>query len=478
MAKEPDPGKQPNVLFIAIDDLNDWVGCLGGNPQVKTPNLDRFAKQAVVMNKAYCPSTVCCPSRSALLTGRHAAHTGVYGNKNNLKDAPRARDLETLPEYFGNRGYHTLSAGKIFHKHGTKDALDEGQWAFHEHVHPGGNNKGLAWQEKPEAPDLPVKGYDAFMWGACKAATEETKDYLACKWAAGQLKRDFDGKPFFMALGISKPHLPWYVPQEFFDMYPLDQVTPAPVRKDDLADITHANGKPIFQPTIRYRLAERTGMHGQANRAYLATVSYVDTCLGVLFDALEQSPRHKDTIVILWGDHGWHLGEKFHYGKTWLWEESARVPLIVRAPGVSPEGAECDGVVNLIDLYPTLVELCGLPANPENDGRSFAPLLAEPDRAWNHPTLTTYGFKNHSITDGRYRYTWYGGRAGGAEELYDHQADPLEHTNLAASQAHKAIMARLRKHLPTHNEAEAPANPHSDHKKESRKGTRRNTGKS
>jgi len=446
------------------------------NPQVKTPNLDRFASQAVVMNKAYCPSSVCCPSRSALLTGKHATHTGVYGNKQNLKHAPKAKDLVTLPEYFGQHGYHTLSAGKIFHKHGTKDGIDEGQWAFQEHVHLGGGNKGLAWKEKPEAPDLPIKGYDEFMWGACNAKTEETKDYLACKWAAEQLERDFDDKPFFLALGISKPHLPWYVPQEFFEMYPLEKITPAPVKPGDLDDILDRNGKPFFKPSIRWKLAERHQMHDDANRAYLATVSYVDTCLGVLFDALEKSPRHKDTIVMLWGDHGWHLGEKFHYGKTWLWEEAARVPFIVRAPGVSPEGVKCEGVVNLIDMYPTLLELCELPPNPENDGRSFAKLLAEPSREWTHPTLTTYNFRNHSITDGRYRYTWYGGRAGGAEELYDHQSDPLEHTNLASSPEHQEVRERLKRHLPAHNEPPGPENPDNDLKKSRTKKAPRKDG--
>ncbi|TWU38362.1 sulfatase [Novipirellula artificiosorum] len=459
-----------NVLFVAIDDLNDWVGCLGGNPQVKTPNLDRFAREGgIVFTQAYCPSTVCCPSRSALLTGKHATHTGVYGNGQNLKHASKAKDLETLPEYFGNRGYHTLSAGKIFHKHGDPAGMDEGQWAFHEHVHPGGGNKGFSWEEEPKIDGIKAGG-TKFAWGATKAATEETKDFMACKWAADQLDRDFDGKPFFLALGLSKPHLPWYVPQEFFDLYPLDQVVPAPFRRDDLDDIVRDNSRPIFGPGDRFRLADGTKMHAQANRAYLANVSYADHCIGVTLDALDQSDYADNTIVMIWGDHGWHLSEKLQYGKTNLWEESARVPFLVRVPGSVHKDIQCNGVVNLIDIYPTLLELCGLPPNNKNDGRSFAALLADPAKEWTYPTLTTYQYKNHSITDGRYRYTWYGGRAEGAEELYDHTDDPLEYTNLASNPEYENVLVRLRTHLPSHHEPDSPSNPYNELKKSNTKG--------
>ena len=191
----------------------------------------------------------------------------------------------------------------------------------------------------------------------------------------------FDGKPFFMAVGISKPHLTWHVPQEFFDLYSLDEIEAAPFRRDDLDDIVRKDGKHIFSPTGRFLVADGNDMHKQANRAYLACVSYVDHCLGVLFDALEESKYADNTIVMIWGDHGWHLSEKMHYGKTGLWEESARVPFIVNVPGVTPPNTKCDGVVNLLDMYPTLLELCGLPANPTNEGVSLAPILADPGSA-------------------------------------------------------------------------------------------------
>ena len=482
--------KRYNVLFIAVDDLNDWVGCFGGNPQAITPNLDRLAKQhAMVMNKAYCPSTVCCPSRSATLTGKRPSTTGIYGNTQDLKSAPKAKDVATLPQYFGKHGYHTLSTGKTFHKHATADGMDEGQWAFHEFAAGGGGNKGMLWEESPASvlgEKAQEKGQDKSQekgeeketarWGACKAPVEETKDYVACKWAADQLKRDFEGKPFFLALGISKPHLPWIVPQQFFDLYPLDKIKPVEVFGDDLDDIVSKDGKPIFKPGIGFFPAiHKANLHKQAQRAYLANISYVDHCLGVLFDALAKSKYADNTIIMLWGDHGWHLGEKMKYGKTDLWEESNRVPFMVRVPGMTPAGVKCDGVVNLLDMYPTLVELCGLPPNPENEGRSFAPLLKDPKMEWNHPTLTTYQFSNHSLTDGRYRYTWYGGKANGAEELYDHSTDPLEHKNLAANPESKEIMAKFKKLLPAHNEPDSPTT--KGDKKEMRKAGKRNEAK-
>ena len=448
-----------NVLFIAVDDLNDWVGCFGGNPQVITPNMDRLAKQqAMVMNKAYAPSTVCGPSRSALLSGKRASSTGIYGNRENMKFAPNTKDVATLPQYFSQHGYHALSTGKIFHKHPTEDGLDQGQWAFDEFAAPSeGGKGGMLWKKSPPSEDGDEKG-EEFRWGAVKAPVEKTKDYIACKWAADQLQRDFDGKPFFLALGLSKPHLPWEVPQQFFDLYPLDQLKPVDIVRDDLKDIVGKNGKPLFRPDPRFLAADRANLHLEAQQAYLANISYVDYCLGVVFDALAKSEYADNTIIMLWGDHGWHLSEKMKYGKTDLWEESCRVPLLVSVPGITKPDFKCEGVVNLLDMYPTLVELCGLPANAENEGRSFAPLLKNPSMEWNVPTLTTYQYKNHSFTDGRYRYTWYGGKGDGAEELYDHTVDPLEHKNLAANPESQEIIARFKKHLPTHDEPDSPRN--------------------
>lgn len=443
-----------NVLFIAIDDLNDWIGPMGGNPQVNTPHLDKFANLSIVMNKAYCPATICGPSRSSLLTGRHCHNTGVYGNSNNLKKASKTKDLETLPEYFGNRGYHTLTTGKIFHKHMTSEGLDEGHWAFHEVGKTKGSAGGMLWKKQATHPDHKYGG-SPMQWGATKAPLEKTKDYMNAKWTAEQFERDFDGKPFFMALGISRPHLPFFVPQKYFDMYPLDKVKPAPVKLDDYDDIVDANGKAFFKgPDATWLAVDKSNAHTELNRAYMASVTYADDCLGVVFDALAKSKYADNTIVMLWGDHGWYLGEKLKYRKTGLWEEAARVPFMVRVPGVN-EGVKSDGVINLIDMYPTLIELCGLPENSNNDGRSFAKLIANPKMTWNEPTLSTMGHMNHALTDGRYRYISY---KKGVQELYDHNSDPMEYNNLANNPEYAEIITKFKKQLPKNNEPESPRN--------------------
>lgn len=460
---------KPNVLFVSIDDLNDWIGPFGGHPQAKTPNLDRFhAQGGMVMAKAHAPATVCGPARSAILTGVHSYKTGVYSNDTNLRIAPKARDLTTLPQYFSQHGYHTLSMGKIFHKHpvpgdtsGRKD--DQGQWAYDEwHSTPGG--VGPISKQRPVngLPNLPDEkmGYHstAFDWGPTVGNDETAmQDYKTAQWAAAQFTgRDFD-KPFFMALGISKPHLTWYVPQKYFDMYPLEDIVVPKHLPTDLDDILDRNGRPLFSPENAWLRAEKYGRHKEAVRAYLATIAFVDDCIGVLLDGLASSKYADNTIVVLWGDHGWYLGEKMRYGKTGLWQEATRVPLMVKIPGVTPPKGRSDGVVNLIDLYPTLADLCGLPANPLNDGRSFAALLRNPDLAWKYPTLTTMGISNHRIYDGRYSYIRYGRRDG--EELYDHHVDPMEWRNLANDAGYAAIKTRLRALIPTHDEPESPRNP-------------------
>ena len=455
--------EKPNVLFIAIDDLNDWIGCFGGNPQVKTPNLDKFnAGGGMVMFDAHAPSTVCCPSRSAILTGKYPHKTGVYGNKNNLRNAPKAKDLVTLPQYFSQYGYHTLSRGKIFHHHPWpgEPLGDWGQWAFDEWVQDKGG-VGPISKERP-VNGLPAEPGDnsyhskGFDWGPTVGNDEtKMKDYIAAEWAVEQLNtRDFD-KPFFMAIGFAKPHLAWYVPQKYFDMYPLEEIELPKTIPNDLDDIINKYGKPA-KPHVTWLRVEKAGRHKEAVRAYLATITFVDDCIGVLLDGLAKSPYADNTIVMLWGDHGWYLGEKQRNGKTQLWQEACRVPFMVKVPGVTPKNKRCMGVVNLIDMYPTLIDLCGLPANPENDGRSFAKLLHNPDMEWNKPTLTDYGYGGHRIYDGRYSYIVF--TEQGTEELYDHKKDPMEWNNLINNPEYTQIKERLKSLVPTQREPESPRN--------------------
>ncbi|GAB5559720.1 MAG: hypothetical protein SynsKO_13670 [Synoicihabitans sp.] len=432
-------GPPPNVLFVAIDDLNDWITPFGGHSQAITPNLEAFADRgAMIFQNAHCAGPVCGPSRSALLSGFLPSTTGLYGNSQNMLHAELVQTHATLPEYFAKQGYHTISRGKIFHAHATKTGRDDGQWAFEEWL-PRTRGVGVDRTRlysrnqniingKPGPPSQYTRrGGSEFAWGPTKGPKEETGDYRNAQWAAEQLQRDFD-QPFFMAIGFSKPHLPFYVPQEFFDLYDGVDVKANPIKRDDLDDILKPNGQPKFSPSDDYLWLEENDLLDEATHAYLAAVSYADACLGVLLDALEASAHADNTIVVVWGDHGWHLGEKLRFRKAAGWTEATRMPLMVRLPGMNRR-EDTTRAVNLIDLYPTLIDLCGLPAKPELDGRSFEPVLRDPMVAWDYPTITVLKEGGATIHDERWSYIRYD---DGTEEVYDLRADPYEWNNLHA----------------------------------------------
>ena len=467
--------RPPNVIMIAIDDLNDWVGSFGGNPQTRTPNLDKLCQQgAITFQNAYCAGPVSCPSRSALLSGFMPSRSGVYGNTQNMRRSPLVQTHATLPEYFAKNGYDTISRGKIFHKHATAQGFDEGQWAFTNWVKTeggGGNNSGDEkslfsrikgiyggkkddpWKDddRPSARDSDGEENVDFTWGPTREPKESMQDYKTAKWAAGVLSKTHD-KPFFLAVGISKPHLPWFVPQEYFDRHPLDTIKIPAYHLDDLDDILTPDGKKKFFPSADFRWVtsekgRKENLFKRAVQAYLAAASFADDCVGVIMDALEKSPDRDNTIVIVFGDHGWHLGEKLRFRKSTLWQEATRLPLIIRTPGYTQSRTDCNRIVNLIDLYPTLIELCGLPVKPEIDGRSIVPLLRDPTQAWDYPSVTVNGFKNACARDERWYFIRYADRT---EELYDMKADPMQWTNLARSKDPEALAAKakLAKALP------------------------------
>jgi arylsulfatase A-like enzyme len=442
-------GKRYNVLFIAVDDLNDWVGIFGGAPQAQsaTPRMDRFAAAgAVVFQEANCAGPVCCPSRSALLSGFMPNRTGVYGNSQNMLLSGLVQAHYTLPEYFSKHGYRTLSTGKIFHHH----TGDSGQWAFDEWApteggsgsqadpaHVTSRNRNLVDGKPVSFPGMKNTGIRRggdeagvdFSWGPSKGPKEESRDWKAAAWAAEQLAKPSD-KPFFLALGISKPHLPWYVPKEYFDRFPLETIQLPKFRLDDLDDIVDSKGKVRFTPTADFLWVQQdTNLFKSAVRAYLAASSHADDCIGLVLDALDKSPARDNTIVVIWGDHGWHLGEKLRFRKATLWAESTRLPLMIRVPGMKVR-QDCPRVVNLMDLYPTLIELCGLPPKAGIDGRSIAPLLRDPKMPWPYPSITVMGEGNASVCDERWHFIRY---QDGTEEFYDMERDPMQWANLAAS---------------------------------------------
>ena len=442
-----EPARAPyNVLFIAIDDMNDWVGAFGGAPQAQsaTPRMDKFAEGgSVVFQQANCAGPVCCPSRSAMLSGFMPNRTGVYGNSQDMLDAKLVQTHFTLPEYFSRHGYQTLSTGKIFHGGSVAWAFDEwaptqgGSGSIVDPAHLTSRNKSLIDGKPASFPAMKGDGDEGgdgeagteFAWEPSKGPKELSKDWKSAEWAVARLAKPSE-KPFFLALGISKPHLPWYVPKEYFDRHPLESITLPEFRLDDLGDIVDAKGKAKFSPSADFRWVQQdANLFKGAVQAYLAASSAADDCVGHVLDALEKSPARDNTIVVIWGDHGWHLGEKLRFRKATLWAESTRLPLIIRLPGMKAR-QDCSRLVNLIDLYPTLIDLCGLPAKPEIDGRSIAPLLRDPKMPWPYPSITVAGNGNASVRDERWYFIRY---RDGTEEFYDMERDPMQWTNLATS---------------------------------------------
>lgn len=427
--------KKPyNVLFIAVDDMNDWIGPFGGYEGIITPHLDRLAKKGVVFKRAYCSAPACNPSRASLLTGIRPSTSGVYHN--NQPWRPVLPDAVTLPQYFTAHGYDVKGAGKIFHN----TYNDPASWPAYFPV-----------PASPIPEKAPVNGFDHFDWSPVREGDEEMGDYLVVNQGVDFLKDRHD-KPFFLAIGLTRPHLPWYVPQKYFDMYPLSGIKKPNVIANDLADVPAAGVK-IAKPKGDHKFIVTHNQWEKAVQGYLASITFSDGQIGRLLDALEKSEYASNTIIVLFGDHGWHLGEKEHWRKFALWEEAARVPFIVSVPGVSKPNSVSERTVNLLDIYPTLVDLCGLPDKQELEGNSLAPLLRNPKAVWKYPSVTTHGKNNHAVRSERWRYIRY---EDGSEELYDHDKDPQEWHNLASEAAYASVKTDLAKWLPKVNAADAP----------------------
>lgn len=433
----------PNVLFIAIDDLNDWVGCLGGHPDVKTPHLDSLAAGGVLFSNAHCPAPLCNPSRAALMTGVRPSSSGVYENEQDWRQSRRLREATTMPLYFKAHGYRTLTSGKIFHNRFPHPHSWDECWPSPGNPVPPG----------PKAPETPFNGIPNaahFDWGPLDVSPAEMGDWQVADWTVQQLGKKHD-KPFFLACGFSKPHLPWYVPRRYFEMYPLDRITLPTVKEDDLDDVPPL-GRRIAKQNRDHENVLQYGQWRKAVQGYLAAISFVDDCVGRVLAGLEKSEYRNNTVVVLWSDHGWHLGEKLHWRKFSLWEEATRNILTFQAPGMLPSGKRCTRPVNLLDMYPTLASLCGLPI-PELEGYDLTPLLRQSDAKWERPTLTTYRRNNHSVRSEHWRYIRY---SDGTEELYDHRSDPMEWTNVAADAQFRSTREELARWLPKTNAAPDP----------------------
>lgn len=470
----------PNVLFIAVDDLNDWVGFLGGHPQIKTPNMDRLAQRGVAFENAHCAAPLCCPSRAAIFSGRQPFNTGIYHNGPNIRKLHP--DMVLMPQYFAAHGYRTYGTGKLLHHH-TRDIYDEcffteQRWSplagrqqveyTKEELRTKTTNPRHVVRFGPDHTEivLPLNrmpsdrnptgvGGESFDWGPFDVEDDDMGDGKITTWAIERLNRQAD-KPFFLAVGYYRPHIPLWAPRRYFDLYPEQSTILPKVLSSDLDDLSETARRWALEPVTAgaHKTVVEHDQWKAAVAAYLACVSFVDAQIGRILDALENSPHADNTIIVLWGDHGWHLGEKQHWGKWTGWERATRVPLLIVPPRSAGSqykiGDTCRRPVGLIDLYRTLIDLCELPEKTDLDGHSLRPLLEDPARE-TEPVVTAFDYGNYTIRSGRWRLIRY---KDGSEELYDHQTDPHEWHNLASDVRHERVKRNLAKQLPV-----SPAEP-------------------
>lgn len=435
---------RPNILFIAIDDQNDWFGCLGGHPQAQTPNIDALAARGTLFTNAHCQSPLCNSSRTSLMTGLRPSSTGIYGLAPWFRTVDEFKDVVSLPQYLSKHGYKTYSTGKIYHGgYGRKKEDRE----FDVLGPPSGVG---VWPDK-KLVDTPAN-HKLVDWGLFPHKDEDKGDWKVASWAVEQLDAKPE-EPFFLSCGFFLPHVPCYATQKWFDLYPEETLKLPPYRAGDRDDT------PRFSWYLHWKLPEpRLDFLQNANqwknlvRSYLACTSFVDSQVGRLLEALDRNGLRENTIVVLWSDHGWHLGEKRITGKNTLWDRSTRVPLIFAGPGVA-SGARCAQPAELLDMYPTLAELCGLPPNSSVEGLSLVPQLNDASTKRSRPAITTHNHDNHGVRSENWRYIVY---ANGAEELYDIRRDPNEWTNLASDDRFEKVKAEHRRWLPTTNRKPAP----------------------
>ena len=428
--------KRPDLVFIIVDDLNDWVGCLGGHPDAESPNIDALAAEGMLFSQAYCNSPQCRPSRTSLNYGVYPFKTGTYFNARYAKETKIT--TPSMQQFFMEHGYRVVSGGKVFH--GTPGKV------------------GDVLFQRPRDPK-PPKGKDTFHalrapndGYALEVDDEAMSDYKVAQWASEQWNTVTD-KPLFMSVGFFRPHRPLQVPKPWFDRFPLDSIRrPAePEEGDDWDDMpefarrlarTHAH-KPLHKGLSDHEYIVAKDEWDATIRAYQASIAFVDRQIGRFLEQLKKNPRGRETFVMLVSDHGWHLGEKKHWCKGAIWEQTTHIPFIVRGPGVQA-GTKCTQPVSLIDVYPTLVDLAGFATPDWLDGASVKPQLAKP-ATHRGPAISSYGAGNTSIRTEQYRYIRY---EDGSEELYDHRVDPDEWTNLASKPEYQKTKRNLARMIP------------------------------
>ncbi len=431
----------PNILMIVVDDLNDWLEPLGGQVQAKTPAMNSLAHRGVVFANAHCQAPLCNPSRTSMMLSLRPETTGIYGLKPWFRTLKKLHHTVSLPQHLAKFGYETYTCGKVYHNSQGRNPPEGCEPEF-EHWGPGGW-PGIMPKQKL-IPPTPAGNNPWVDWGVFDHRESDKGDWKVADWATEKLEMMPEEKPFFMAAGFFLPHVPCYVTQKWWDMYPDDALTMPPLIENDLLDCS-----PFSQylhwhlPEPRLDWLQKHKQHRNLVRSYLASISFCDSQVQRVLDALENSSHADNTIVVLWSDHGYHLGEKEMCGKTTLWERSTRVPLIIAGPGIKK--GVCREPVELLDIYPTLADIAGVAIPSHVEGISLKPQLADPTTLRSRPAITTHNPGNCSVRDVRYRYIQYG---DGSHELYDLVDDPNEFTNVADQAGMATTLEKLRSFAP------------------------------
>ena len=454
---------KPNILFIAIDDQNDWIGHMGGHPMAKTPHLDKLAARGTTFLNAHCNAPLCNPSRTSLLLGLRPSSTGIYGLSPWFRTVSALKDRVALPQHFANHGYSTAATGKIYHG-GTGSGAGKGKGKgrskeAHEPEFQVTAPYGGVGSKPPQKliPATPMGNNPLMDWGVWPLDNDDTGkgDYQVASWTVDQIKAAPKEKPFFLAAGFFLPHVPCYATQKWFDLYPDDDSVLPKVLETDRDDTPRFSWNLHWElPEPRLKWVKENNQWRNLVRSYLACTSFVDAQIGRLMTALDEAGIADNTIIVLWGDHGWHLGEKGITGKNTLWDRGTKVPLIFAGPGIKPS-QRCTQPAELMDIYPTLIELAGLPGRDDLEGVSLLPQLKNASSKKERPAITTHNQGNHGIRSERWRYIHY---ADGSEELYDMQKDPNEWLNLAGNSEYATIIADHKKWLP---QVDLPPAPNS-----------------
>ncbi len=407
--------------------MNDWVTHLNTHPNVQTPNFDRLAASGITFTHAYAASPLCNPSRASLISGLRPSTTSMYDNEQDWRRLIPAN--QSFLTHFKNNGYYVAGAGKFHH-----DGQDRpSEWHEYE-------------RRRNDQCPANTKGPGKLVYGKGNCDDGDMDDHRIADWIIDKINQQHD-KPFLLTAGFRNPHTPWVVPEKYFDLYPLADVQLPNTLDGDLDDMP-AIAQKIATFERYHKAVTDAGQWKEEVQAFLATISFVDFELGRILDALDNSSYKNSTVVVLWSDHGWHMGEKQHWRKRTLWEEGTRIPYIWRVPGINTAGSSSQRTVDLTGLYPSLCELAGIDIPEHVEGSSLVPLLSNPEAQWDKPAISTCGYQNHSVRTERWRYIRY---SDGSEELYDHDADPDEFINLADDSQFEAVKNELAQHLPKIN---------------------------